>query len=150
MIFGSEVSPPLEHLQSRVCALPPLPGWTPLPPPPPPPPSAQPPAQAGRCSIGHIRRLAHLSPVDSLLFTVCAASTGCPPPPSQQPGGERARPCVRVVRAACVGRRPFRQRCSAVARGGRGGGVGWGGLMLAGGTGEVALQGAPGVRPSSL
>lgn len=57
-----------------------FPGWTPPPLPAPPPPSAQPPAQAGRCSIGHIRRLAHLSPVDSLLFTVCAASTGCPPP----------------------------------------------------------------------
>lgn len=34
--------------------------------------------------------------------------------PSQQPGGVHTHPCVCAVRAACAGRRPFRQRCSAV------------------------------------
>lgn len=32
--------------------------------------------QSDRCSIGHARRHAHLSPFDSLLFTVCVASVG--------------------------------------------------------------------------
>lgn len=150
MIFGSEVSPPLEHLQSRVCALPPLPGWTPLPPPPPP--SAQPPAQVGRCSIGHIRRLAHLSPVDSLLFTVCAASTGCPPPPQSAAWWGACTPVRPCGACSLCGEEAVpaevQRRCTG--RKGGWGGVGWGGLMLAGGTGEVALQGAPGVRPSSL
>lgn len=44
-------------------------------------------------------------------------------------------------------------RCVQLVRGGGRSGRGaapLGGLMLAGGTGEVALQGAPGVRPSSL
>lgn len=37
---------------------------------------AFPAVQSDRCSIGHARRHTHLSPFDSLLFTVCVASVG--------------------------------------------------------------------------
>lgn len=65
------------HLQSQF----PLPSYAPtgcVPPDPTPVPAAAcaPTAQPDLCCIGHIRCLAHLSPVDSLLFTVCTASGG--------------------------------------------------------------------------
>lgn len=132
MLFGTQPASGTPTESGFVCS--PFSGWNPHPPPL----AALPPAQAERCSIGHIRRLAHFSPVDSLLFTVCGASTGWLPPVRSLVGCVHTRVPVRCVQLVRGGGRSGR------------GAVPLGGLMLAGGTGEVALQEAPGVRPSSL
>lgn len=73
------------------------------------------------CSIGHVSRLARLSPVDSLLFTVCAVSVGAAAA-DQRPGGRWIPVCV------CV----WSRFGGVVLGGGAGGSRGSGGVVAIG------------------